>query len=167
MRLRCFEPADLAELHAIFSDPRTHTIGSGPFTTVEQTAGWIDRRMLAMRTSGLAWYGLRLRDGGRLVGNCGIFAGRTGADEPEIGYEIRHDGRGRGLTGEAARAVLAECFAAGVRRVWATIRPANAASLRIAADLGMTLRHRRADDRGELLYLAADACGSGCGQPCG
>ncbi|MEV6605081.1 GNAT family N-acetyltransferase [Kutzneria sp. NPDC051319] len=123
MRLQCFEPADLAELHAIFSDPRTHTIGSGPFTTVEQTAGWIDRRMLVMHTSGLA--------------------------------------------GEAAHAVLAECFAAGVRRVWATVRPANAASLRIAADLGMTLRHRRADDRGELLYLAADACGSACGQPCG
>ncbi|MFD5131218.1 GNAT family N-acetyltransferase [Streptomyces olindensis] len=157
LQLRCFQPDDVAELHEIFSDPQTHTIGSGPFAAVEQTAEWIERRMRVMRSSGLAWYGLRLRDSGLLVGNCGVFAGRTGAAEPEIGYEVRYGHRGRGLAGEAAQAVLEECFSAGIRRVWATIRPANAASIQIAAGLGMVVQYARADERGELLYLSVSS----------
>ncbi|MFE9644677.1 GNAT family N-acetyltransferase [Streptomyces sp. NPDC006365] len=153
LQLRCFRPEDTAELHEIFSDPQTHTIGSGPLTAVAQTADWIERRMRAMQ-GGLAWYGLRLRDSDLLVGTCGVFAGRTGAVEPEIGYEVRASHQGRGLAGEAAQAVLEECFSAGIHRVWATIRPANAASLQIAARLGMVMQYARADERGELLYLA-------------
>jgi RimJ/RimL family protein N-acetyltransferase len=38
--------------------------------------------------------------------------------------------------------------------MWATIRPHNTASLRVAAKIGMTLRHTKPDSRGPLLYLA-------------
>ena len=39
-------------------------------------------------------------------------------------------------------------------RVWATIRPHNIASLRVAAKIGMTPRHTTPDSRGPLIYLA-------------
>jgi RimJ/RimL family protein N-acetyltransferase len=53
-----------------------------------------------------------------------------------------------------AGAVLDDALASGIGRVWATIRPHNAASLRVAAKIGMTRRHTRPDSRGPLVYLA-------------
>ncbi|NEC03775.1 GNAT family N-acetyltransferase [Streptomyces sp. SID7909] len=69
----------------------------------------------------------------------------------------RRSHQGRGLAAEAARAVLAECDAVGIPRVWATIRPRNAASLTVAARLGLAHAHTRTDERGKLLYLSRQA----------
>jgi [ribosomal protein S5]-alanine N-acetyltransferase len=97
---------DAAELHQIFSDPETHTIGDGPFTALAQTTAWITRRIETERQLGLLWYAVRDRVTGHIVGNCGLFAGRASSAEPEIGYEIRWSRQGQGLASEAARAVL-------------------------------------------------------------
>lgn len=154
LELRPFRPEDAAELHEIFSDPDTHTIGDGPFTSLAQTAAWISRRADTERQYGLLWYAVRDRVTGRLLGNCGLFAGRTGSAEPEIGYEIRRSFQGQGLASDAARAVLDDALASGIGRVWATIRPHNTASLHVAAKIGMTPRHTTPDSRGPLIYLA-------------
>jgi [ribosomal protein S5]-alanine N-acetyltransferase len=154
LELRPFRPEDAAELHEIFSDPETHTIGQGPFTSLAETAAWISRRAETERQHGLLWYAACDRAGGRILGNCGLFAGRTGSAEPEIGYEIRRSCQGRGLATEAAGAVLDDALASGISRVWATIRPRNTASLRVAVKIGMTPRYTRPDSRGPLVYLA-------------
>jgi ribosomal-protein-alanine N-acetyltransferase len=154
LELRPFRPEDAAELHEIFSDPETHTIGQGPFTSLAQTAAWISRRAETERAHGLLWYAACDQGDGRMLGNCGLFAGRTGSAEPEIGYEVRRSCQGRGLATEAARAVLDDALASGTSRVWATIRPHNTASMRVAAKIGMTPRHMRPDSRGPLIYLA-------------
>jgi len=151
LELRPFRPEDAAELHEIFGDPETHTIGEGPFTSLAQTAAWISRRAETERQHGLLWYAVCDQAGGRMLGNCGLF---TGGAEPEIGYEIRRSRQGQGLATEAAQAVLDDALASGISRVWATIRPHNTASLRVAAKIGMTLRHTRPDSRRPLLYLA-------------
>ncbi|HEX9999663.1 MAG TPA: GNAT family N-acetyltransferase [Actinoplanes sp.] len=156
LELNMFTVHDAAELHELFADPRTHTIGSGPFTAFEQTERWIARRLTTQRDHGLCWYGLRCADTGLLIGNCGILEGRTGFNEPELGYEVRASHRGRGYATEAATAVLDQCRAAGLARVWATIRPHNAASRHIAARLGMHLNRVDSDERGDLLFYAAD-----------
>ena len=62
-----------------------------------------------------------------MIGNCGLFPGRTGVEEPEIGYLIGGAHRGRGYATEAAVAVLRHCAAVGLVRVWASIRPHNIA----------------------------------------
>lgn len=152
--LVAFGHDDVEELHEIFSDPQTHTIGSGPFRDIQQTQAWITRRLTSHRDLGLCWYALRERTTQRLVGNCGIFAGRTGIIEPEIGYEIRYDRQRRGYATEAATAVIAECARAGLRRVWATVRPANTASLHVLDRIGMTPDHHDEDEKGTLLYLS-------------
>jgi ribosomal-protein-alanine N-acetyltransferase len=141
LELRPFRPEDAAELHEIFSDPETHTIGGGPLTSLAQTAAWISRRAETELQHGLQWYAACDGAGGGILGNCGLFAGRTGSAEPEIGYEIRRPCQGRGLATEAARAVLDDALASGIGRVWATIRPRNTASLRVAAKIGMTPRY--------------------------
>jgi ribosomal-protein-alanine N-acetyltransferase len=88
------------------------------------------------------------------VGNCGVFAGRTGIIEPEIGYEIRFDSLRRGYATEAATAAIAECARVGLRRIWATVRPSNNASLHVLSRIGMTLDHREEDEKGTLLFLS-------------
>lgn len=103
LELRCFQSGDALELHEIFSDPMAHTIGAGAFTSLAETQTWIERRVQAFEERGLAWYALRLRDNGVLVGNCGAFVGRTGSLEPELRYEVRLGYRGQGLASEAAQ----------------------------------------------------------------
>ncbi|MEU4622942.1 GNAT family N-acetyltransferase [Actinoplanes sp. NPDC023801] len=90
-----------------------------------------------------------------MVGNCGIFPGRTGPAEPEIGYMIRWSDRGRGFAGETVGAVLEECGRAGLGRVWTTVRAGNTASRRIMQRYGF--RVLRAEE--DLLFHAADLRG--------
>jgi RimJ/RimL family protein N-acetyltransferase len=155
LSLRPFELQDSEELHEILSDPQTHTIGHGPFTSLKQTRNWIDRRIEARLQSGLLWYAVRDRATGLLLGNCGVFAGRTGPDEPEIGYEIRRSRQGQGLASEAAQAVLDEALSSGIPRIWATIRPHNTASQRVATRIGMQQHSVGTDSKGRLLYLVS------------
>ena len=152
LELRPFRDVDAAELHEIFSDPETHTIR--PVHLPGPDSGRISRRAETERQHGLLWYAVRARTGGRMLGNCGLFACCTGSAEPEIGYEIRRSCQGQGLATEAAAAVLDDALASGIGRVWATIRPRNTASLRVAAKIGMTPQHTRPDSRGPPIYLA-------------
>lgn len=152
--LTAFQPEDAEELHDIFSDPHTHTIGSGPFRDIRETEAWIARRHACQHELGLCWYALRERPTGRLIGNCGIFVGRTGTTEPEIGYEIRKSSQRRDYAIEAAAAVIAECARVGLPRIWATVRPANTASLRVLSRIGMSLDRTVTDEKGILHYLS-------------
>lgn len=113
LSLDSFTLDDTSELHEIFSDPQTHTIGDGPFTRISQTTSWIERRIAARATHGHYWYGVRDQDTRRLIGNCGVFVGRTGVAEPELGYEIRRDLPGLGL---CHRSCPRGCTGSGARR---------------------------------------------------
>jgi ribosomal-protein-alanine N-acetyltransferase len=85
-----------------------------------------------------------------------MLKGRTGYAEPEIGYMIAKSRQSRGLATEAAGAVIQECRASNLERVWASIRPHNSASHWIAERLGMRLHRTEADDRGELHFYVID-----------
>jgi ribosomal-protein-alanine N-acetyltransferase len=156
LQLIQFTLDDAGELHELFSDPLTHTVGSGPFTDLSQTEQWIRNRTAAHEGHGLCWYALRDLDTGTLIGNCGMLKGRTSYAEPEIGYLIRRSHQGRGFAAEAAHAVLDECRAAGLRRVWASIRPHNTPSRRIVERLGMRVDRTEHDGRGALIFYVAD-----------
>jgi RimJ/RimL family protein N-acetyltransferase len=75
------------------------------------------------------------------IGICGLFR-RDGFDEPDIGYSILPPFCGRGYAFEAASAVLEHARTElGLTRVTALISPGNAASIGLAAKLG--LRYER------------------------
>lgn len=156
LHLRPFGLADAEELHVLFSDPQTHTIGSGPFTCLSQTEQWIQNRINTQKEHGLCWYALREHETDELIGNCGMLRGRTSYAEPEIGYMIRKTHQGQGLATEAAKAVLDECRATGIGRVWASIRPHNTASHHIAQRLGMRAERTDHDERGALIFYVVD-----------
>jgi ribosomal-protein-alanine N-acetyltransferase len=150
--LRLPEASDADELHAVLSDPRTNTIGDGPFTSPGQTDRWIANRRRLHAEHGLAWYLVRLLDDGSLLGNCGMLTTRATVAEPEIGYLIRASHQGRGYATEAARGVLAEAATAGIATVWASIRPANGASCRVIERLGFQVQRTEDDAKGALRF---------------
>lgn len=86
------------------------------------------------------WYqlGIRLRDGGRLVGDVGI---RFTSDEPrqaEVGVTVAPSHQGQGIAAEALGGTLRHLFEReGVHRVFASIDPGNGASMRLFERLGM------------------------------
>lgn len=149
--LRVLTDEDAIELHEIFSDPETHTIGDGPITDLAATKEWIRRRQLRAAEHGIVWYALRILGSREIIGNAGLFMGRTDP-YPEFGFEIRRALQNRGYGREAAAAVLAEAHRAGFGQVWATVREWNLPSLQVLARVGFE-RVRVVDDNGPLVYL--------------
>jgi RimJ/RimL family protein N-acetyltransferase len=78
------------------------------------------------------------RDGGRLIGNCGIRVNDPDLREANIGYELDPEFWGQGYASEAARAILRFGFEElGMHRVWAECVADNAGSVRVLEKLGM------------------------------
>ena len=94
------------------------------------------------------------------MGECGICAQEVdGEREFEISYRMRRDCWGNGLATEAARACRDHGFnQAGLRRLISIIESGNAASIRVAEKMGMTLE-KRASFHGipVLIYSVAHA----------
>ena len=151
LTLRVLSLDDLDDLHGIFSDAATHTIGDGPVKSIEETSDWLRRRDERRKQHGVAWYAICRADG-TLVGNAGLFIGRTGP-HPEFGFEVRHADQGQGYGGAAEAAVVDEAHRAGFPEVWATVREWNASSLHALARVGFERNRVENDKQGALLYL--------------
>jgi RimJ/RimL family protein N-acetyltransferase len=88
---------------------------------------------------GAGWWGVELRETGEFVGNVGAFI-REGWPEIELGWNVFRAHWRRGIATEAAAEVMRHAFdVRGEKRVTALVAPGNAASLKVAARLGMTL----------------------------
>ena len=143
--IRPFEPADLDELHAVFSDPEVMRHSGGVYSR-ERTAEALRTNIEMHAEEGIAFWAVVERSTGRLLGDTGL--GRLG-DEIEIGWTLRRDAWGKGYATEAGRAALRHGLGAlGLDYVIATIEPGNHASVNVARKLGMRPdgHMRRPDD---------------------
>ncbi|MEU6340812.1 GNAT family N-acetyltransferase [Streptomyces sp. NPDC046977] len=128
------------EMARVLSDPALHTfIGGRPETLDELRARY--RRVLAgspdPAVSWLTWV-LRLRDEGCLTGyvQATLSPGAVGP-EAEIAWVVGTPWQGRGLAGEAARALTGRLVSRGVRTVVAYIHPDHHASASVARACGL------------------------------
>jgi RimJ/RimL family protein N-acetyltransferase len=154
LRLEPWAPAHggmLARLAAL--PPVMRYVGDGVPWTAAEAEERSTRALVHWRTHGFGWRAAVERSGGRAVGLIALNLAGPGVpeladDEHEIGWWIDPAAWGRGYATEGGRAIVEEAFTRlGAPSVVARIQPANVASIRVAAALG--LEHER-DTAGRL-----------------
>jgi [ribosomal protein S5]-alanine N-acetyltransferase len=138
LRLRQFEPRDLAGLHACFGDTEAMRYWNfPPCETEAESARWLG--ILEKNTSPyqyLAWAVADKRSD-RCIGMVNYHHREAQNRRLEVGYIVDPAQQRRGLMTEAMQGLLAYCFEElAVHRVQALIHPDNAASIALATRLG-------------------------------
>ena len=86
------------------------------------------------------WYqvGIFLRSGGKLIGDCGFRVPESEPQQAEIGVTLAPEFQGQGYATEAMRALLTYLLVTlNKHRVFGSVDPANAASIRLQERVGM------------------------------
>jgi ribosomal-protein-alanine N-acetyltransferase len=127
--LRPPRPDDLADVHAILSDPVAMRYWStAPHATREETQVWLEK-MIANDPQVSADFVVEFE--GRVIGKAGCWR------VPEVGYVLHPDFWGKGLAFEAMKAVIAHAFRRfETDHLMADIDPRNAASAGLLRKLG-------------------------------
>jgi RimJ/RimL family protein N-acetyltransferase len=164
-RLDLWRPraGDLRAMHAIVTHPATGRF-LGSSAPLHEHATRFTRGAGSWFLYGYGPLMLRLRGSETLIGNCGVFHTFRGLgddfdDNPEAGWIVAAEHVGKGLGGEAMRAVL-DWFERehGPRRIVCMIAVGNEPSLKLAARHGFTpLRQATlpGEDRVQLLERLA------------
>jgi [ribosomal protein S5]-alanine N-acetyltransferase len=99
------------------------------------------RRSTVYRTAGFGRCAMALRDGGELVGDCGLAPTSVeGVPEVELGWIVARAQWGKGFATEAGAAWRDYAFErAGLERIVSMIGERNTASRRVAEKLGATI----------------------------
>ena len=121
---------DVAEVFAIFSDPKTtqfHNLDT--FTHINQALEVIEQRAMGFENKyGIRW-GIALKEDG-LIGSCGFTWNKefTGA---EVGYELKSEFWRQGIMSEALQVILQYGFEVKLQFVIAEIMLENTASKKL------------------------------------
>jgi len=159
--LRAMESGDLDDLVAVYGDPVAMApLGDGETLTRQRCAEWVEVTLRNVEERGYGMATAVERATGQVIGFVGLVH-PGGQVEPELKYALAHSAWGRGLGTEAARGMLAwGATFLGMDRVIATVHPANLASKRVLAKLGMVEEEPRTEEDGSLtLVFAWEATG--------
>ncbi len=143
--LRRFNESDVEPLLGFRGDPEVMRFSvSGAETRQDIQARYLPSCLKRYSRDGLGQWAVVRKSDGLCVGECGICVQEVdGVREFEISYRMRRDCWGIGLATEAARACLDYGFKqSGLRRLISIIESENAASIRVAEKMGMTLEKR-------------------------
>ncbi|MEZ5564632.1 MAG: GNAT family N-acetyltransferase [Gammaproteobacteria bacterium] len=154
--VRQFATEDAAALHLVCGDRRTmRLVGDGYVLSRDRCAQWINESLIDYATAGYGAWAVSLADDPAIVGYCGIVAAPRRRD-PEIIYALRPLWWGQGLASELVRALIEHGFATcGLRRLVATIRPENHASVRVVEKAGMHCAGEELAAEGILMLVYA------------
>lgn len=139
LHLRWMTTDDADLLLAIWNDPAfvLHVGDRGVRTLEEAVEAFREGPERLYRDHGYGPYRVALRDTGQAVGICGLFR-REGLPDPDIGFAFLPEFVGKGLAGEAARAVANHARdTLGFRRLTAIVSPGNAPSIGLIEKLGL------------------------------
>ena len=147
VRLRAWRRDDREKYFAILQEPAVFRhFGPEPMGMEEC---W--RRLMAAsggwHLNGFGGWAVERKDDGKLLGMTALFTAWRDLDpefgeEPEMGWIFATEAHGKGLAGEACRAVLDWAKTnLDPTPIWAIIAPANEPSLRLAGKLGFERLH--------------------------
>ena len=139
LRIRPFEPErDAGPLHELWGDAEAmQFIPGGVKTSVDETRDRLET-LRARGRHGWGFWAIDERESGRPVGGVGLFPLNWEGPEIELAYHVVPSVWNLGYASEAATAVLAAAWEAGLDHVVAVAMPGNVASRRVMEKLGMS-----------------------------
>jgi len=155
--LRRFNESDVKPLLGFRGDPEVMRFSiTGPETREDIQTKYLPSCLRRYCRAGLWQWAVVRKSDDICVGECGICIQEVdGEREFEISYRLRRDCCGDGLATEAARACCDYGFKkAGLRRLISIIEAENAASIRVAEKMGMTLEKRASFHRIPVLVYS-------------
>jgi len=136
--LRPFADTDVPMLRDLATDPYVPTIGSLPFRADEAEALAYVARQRGRSEEGVGWsFCIADRRSGQALGGAGLWVVPDDPRRTTAGYAVAPRARGRGVAGQALRALTAFAWTLpDVLRVELFVEPWNIASLRTAEAAG-------------------------------
>jgi RimJ/RimL family protein N-acetyltransferase len=159
-----FEPRAIAQLIDGRREEAERTLGlrlPAEFPDEGELAGFLPIQLKRMNDSPARrdWMA-RLMVGGanEAIGHCGFHGPPDIIGRAEIGYTVFTPFRGQGFAKEAAGGLVRWAFGQGRHEVYASVSPANVASLRVVRSLGFTHVGTQMDevDGLELVFAVRD-----------
>lgn len=138
LTLRRFTPQDAPFILELVNDPSfIRYIGDKGVRNLDDARRYLaDGPLASYARCGFGLLGVEPRDGGGLIGMCGLLK-RDTLDDVDVGYAFLPDFRSRGYAVEAVSAVLDDGHVrCGLARVVAITTPDNAASIRVLERAG-------------------------------
>ena len=157
LTLRRLVPDDLPALHALYRDPVVRRYFPDGTRTLEQTREELEWFLEGHpRHPELGLWATIERSSGAFLGRCGLLPWTIGGvAEVELAYLIDPARWGAGLATEAARAIVRHAHGAlRLERLICLIDPDNAASVRVAAKVGMRFERDHVDEHGPCSIYA-------------
>jgi len=138
LTIRRFYKVDLIPLWGIMRKPEVMYAWENGFKKSE-VRKWLNRQYTRYHKDGYGYFAVTLKDSGKLIGQAGLMrSDLNGEPVMEIGYIFDDAVWSNGYAIEAARACVDLAFHQhGVSRLYAIVRPENAASVKLAEKLGM------------------------------
>jgi len=157
--LRAFEPEDAERLFTLYGDPAVMAIRK----IGTQTRAGSDRQLAEIlehwQRRGFGLFAVLDGAGGAFLGECGLREIAPGDERVEISYGLRPQAWGRGLAGEAARAVLAHGFGPlSLATIHGLARADNTRSIHLLRKLGMTHQETIAGPDHDVVRFAVHCC---------
>jgi [ribosomal protein S5]-alanine N-acetyltransferase len=147
LRLRAPVPGDAAALLAVLGDPEVTRYHNVPtVTTLAEAQALLERLAQRYAAHDTIRWAIELAEHSGMIGTVGLLRFDFEHRHAEVGYEIGRHWWGRGLTPEAAAAVIQYGFSVlGLHRIEAGVLPGNDASVRVLQKLGFLEEGTRRD----------------------
>ena len=139
LRLRWLAPGDEDLLLAVWNDPAfIENVGDRGIRTIEQAGEALANGPLKLYAEhGYGPYRVALADSDEPIGLCGLFK-REFLVDPDIGFGLLPNYRGKGFAYEAATVVLDHArHGLGLSRLTAIVSPRNTTSIGMIEKLGL------------------------------
>lgn len=139
--LRQLDHHDAPAMMALFGDERVlRFLDYPPVDTHQKAVDMIDWLNREYEVKCEPQWGISLKDGGVLIGMCGLYGWEIRSRHIDLGYHLLPAEWGRGYATEAARAMIRWAFEnLDIHRIQADITEGNIASERVLIKCGFTV----------------------------